>query len=246
LTPIFWDLDSTTMKRVDFWKIFRLPSPEQLGWGNGNSLPMKIFQSIGDSSPTWEDWEEKMRKEYPMRYFLAETLPGWYRSRIKRPLVDFHYWIVSHIIPGRRYHMLDLRQPEKINNIDNPDAYRYGWMDCDSRMLFAIFNLLNDFVEGEMPHSYCPSEEEVRRDPSLLSQRSTFLEIKAIHYWWNVERKRAARTISEAWSKAHKIKDDMVAHRQIWVDVRKMEQEQEDKTNEMIARLMKIRRSLWT
>lgn len=154
---------------------------------------------------------------------------------------DMKYWFVSHFIPKRKYHLLDLRQPKA-----NGD-YRYGWLDSDHQMIFALFNILNNFVKNEMPHWYCPSEEEIAFDASLLHQRNIFLEVKAIHYWWNVDRKRQDKRkdhLLHDWHEAKKI--SVSKEHQLWEDLRKAETALEDKEDEMILRLIKIRRSLWT
>lgn len=230
-----------------FWKIFALPTPQELGWTTDGSLPMRSFQSIGDDSLTWEDWEEEMQKKYPIRYFLSCTFYYWFISTITRPIKNFFYWLKSHLLPSRRYHILDLRQPSKINGKYNPDEYNWGWADCDHLMLFAIFNLLNLFVKKDFKNFYCPTDEELIKTPSLAQQRNLFIEIKSIHYWWNVERKRAISKIDDVQSKWFKAKSDGTSEfQQLWQDLKVLEKEQEEKTEEMVTRLMKIRRSLWT
>ena len=161
--------------------------------------------------------------------------------RFKNRISDLKYWFVSHFVPKRKYHMLDLRQP-------NPNSeYRYGWLDSDHQMLFALFNILNNFVKHEMPNWYCPSEEEVALDFSLLTQRNFYLEAKAIHYWWNVDRKRQESRrdhLLHDWHAARKCSSPK--EHQLWEDLRKTETALEDKEEEMIMRLIKIRKCLWT
>jgi hypothetical protein len=168
---------------------------------------------------------------------------------VKKFISDSHYWVMSHTI--RRYHILDLRQPK--NNISNEDNYDWGWQDIDRRMLFAIFNLLNEFVKYEMPYRYIPSEEDVADDPSLKEQRDSCLEVLAIHKWWNEDRKRDAVIIEKAlevWWKIgggikninnHSIEADS-AHRE-WM---RLNDDFNKKEDNMIMRLMMVRRSLWT
>lgn len=202
---------------------------------------MAMFNQAGDH--TWEDWEVKMRKEHPVRYFFAETLPFEFRMRIKNPVRDAWYWIKCHLLPSYCYHKLDLRQPKREDGQD----YKYGWIDSDTKMLYAMFNILNLFVKDEMPNYYCPSEEEVQKDPNLLRQRHVYLEAKALHYWWNVERPRQNKRYSELlhnWSEAKK-SGNPEEHR-FWVDLHKFEEAQEVKEDEMVGRLLNIRRSLWT
>lgn len=234
------------MKREKWWKIFHLPSPQELGWTDSeyNALPMRMFNH-NQGEKTWEDWEELVRKEYPVRYFFSETLPMWFHIRVQRPVKDAWYWFVCHTLPSRKYHWLDLRQP--ANKDAGSKGYKYGWIDSDTKMLYAMFNILNKFVEEEMPHWYCPSEEDVQAEPHLLHQRNTWLEAKAIHYWWNVERIRQEKehyTLLHRWSDAQK-NNDPETH-QLWDELRKSEKAQEDKEDEMFGRLLKIRRSLWT
>lgn len=238
------------MPRMTLWKIVKLPTPFELGWSddpNLNALPMRDFCSPGDKTPTWEDWEEKMQKEYSFRYFLVESLPRWMYRHIVQPLKDAKYWAVCHFVPSHRYHMLDLRQPLKKGGIENIDTYRWGWIESDNQMLYAIFNIFNDFVEHQFKHHYCPSEEDVQTEPYLLQTRNLHLEIKAIHYWWNVERCRMQNIqdkLLHDWSEARR--NDTSAVHQLWDELHKGDQAFDDKTDEMIMRLMKIRRSLWT
>lgn len=238
------------MPRMTLWKIVKLPTPFELGWSDDphfNALPMRDFSSPGDKTPTWEDWEEKMRKEHPVKYFLVESIPRWIHHHFIIPLKDAKYWFKCHFIPSHRYHILDLRQPIKKGELENIDAYRWGWIDSDTQMLYAMFNIFNNFVEHEFKNHYCPSEEEIQAEPHLLQTRNLHLEIKAIHYWWNVERARmqkAQEKLLHDWSEARR--NDTPTVHQLWDELHKGEQAFDDKTNEMIIRLMKIRRSLWT
>jgi len=231
------------MQRQKWWKIFGLPSPKDLGWSDSNALPMDMFKSGNDKSHTWEDWERKMREEYPVRYFLSETLPFTLRVKVGTPIKDAWYWLKCHMVPSYKYHLLDLRQPKR----DGELGYRYGWIDSDTQILYALFNILNNFVKHELPNFYCPSEEEVQNDPHLLHQRHVYLEAKAIHYWWNVERARQIKNHTKLlhdWSEAKKNHD--ANEHSLWADLGKAEVAMDAKEDEMIARLMKIRRFLWT
>jgi hypothetical protein len=140
---------------------------------------------------------------------------------------------------------LDLRQP--VHKEAGLPAYKYGWIDSDTKILYAMFNILNQFVDDEMSSWYCPSEEDVQNEPHLMYQRNNWLETKAIHYWWNVERVRQITEHNELlhnWSEAQKV--NAPDTHQLWDELKKVEKAQEDKEDEMIARLLKIRRSLWT
>jgi hypothetical protein len=225
-----------------YWKWFILPSPKDLGMTDHDALPMRGFGNP-TGGPTWEDWEEKVKKMRPFRFWLVETFTPWitrtYRRLVKNPI----YWLKCHLLSKYKYHILDLRQPKE----DGKLAYRYGWIDCDTQIVLALFNILNKFVANELPRWYVPSEEEIQTDASLLDQRRRYLEIRAIHYWWNVERKRqekAQNEILHSWHVAHKAESPDI--HQLWDKLKKIEKANEDKEEEMLNRLIKIRHNLWS
>lgn len=225
-----------------YWKWKILPSPIKLGMSDSNALGSRDFGSH-KGQVTWEDWEEKVKELYPVRYFLVEELVPWIRRKWRRYAKDPLYWLKCHLHPKHRYHMLDLRQPK----VKGEYAYRYGWMDSDTQMVFALFNILNNFVKYEMPSWYCPSEEEIAEDESLMGQRHKYLEVKAIHYWWNVDRKRQEAALSELtskWHDAHTTGDP--SEHQLWKDLDDLKKSNKDKEDEMLVRLLKVRGSLWT
>jgi hypothetical protein len=226
----------------DYWKWKFLPSPIKLGMSKSNALGSRDFGSHR-GQVTWEDWEEKVKAMYPVRYFLVEEMVPWIKAKVRQCIKDPWYWLKCHIVPKHRYHMLDLRQPK----VKGEYAYRYGWMDSDTQIVYALFNILNNFVKHEMPSWYCPSEEEIVDEPSLQDQRNKYLEVKSIHYWWNVERKRRDKNESELaskWHAAHKIGDS--SEHQLWKELDDIKKANKDKEDEMIARLLKVRGALWT
>jgi hypothetical protein len=229
-------------------KLFHLPGPKELGRSSSNALPSREF-TPESTEYCWEDWNQEVKEKFPIRYFFAETLADFVHYKIwftiAKPISDTHYWLVSHIVPKRRYHMLDLRQPD--NGKGDDDVYRYGWRDVPEKMLFAIFNLLDQFVREELPNKYFPTEEEASKDEFLQIQRNNCLEAQAIHHWWTIDRKLANKKINDlrvAWSKAHRAR--LPEAKEMLIELRKLEEEFEKTTEEMIARLMKIRLTLWT
>jgi hypothetical protein len=147
--------------------------------------------------------------------------------------------------------MLDLRQPCRKDDINNYDCYRYGWIDVPEKMLFAMFNLLDQFIKHEIKNLYCPSEEDIIKEPGLQSQRDLYFEILAIHKWWFEERldliKNKDKRLHE-WCEARKDKEKRQNGEcdTLFKNMQKHEEDLETKLDEVISRLMKIRRSLWT
>lgn len=227
-----------------FWrKHFGLPSVIDLGWNEYNALEMADFTDE-PKGKTWEDYYAYMKETYPVRYFFNETLPKFLTRKIwwnfSIPAEKLRYFLVSHLIPSRRYHMLDLRQE---------GGYRYGWNDVPEKMLYAMFNLLGEYLSKEEPNDLTQwyTQEQIDADAGYTAQQNDILEARAIHHWWTVQRKEDAKEkdrLLTLWSSARKAKDPK--KEEYWTQMRKMDEDAETKTDEMIARLMKIRRTLWT
>lgn len=224
-------------------KLFKFPGPSAFREGvNDFALQSRDFSpEVSADVYCWEDYYADLKKAYPIRYFFAETLADFLRFKVWAPIVkpfkDFKYWFVSHVVPSRRYHMLDLRQP---------NGYRYGWQDTDRRMLYANFNLLNEFVKHEMEDFYCPTPDECSDEGSRI-QRNTYFEIHEIHNWWNVERQKELNAIDKLtndWWKAKKAIDPRAS--ELFDELQSLKQKYDEKEEEMLIRLIKVRKSLWT
>jgi len=240
---------------IYFNKFFKLPGPVALGMSKSDyAMPSEFFRN-NQTETTWEMYYAKVKELYPVRYFLAATLPYFFVQiwwKVSRPFKDAHYWFVSHFIPSRQYHWLDLRQPR--TQFDK-DPYRYGWCDTDNRMVYAMMNLLVEFVEEEMPHGwYIPSEEEAAKDDGvdhnysgLKRQLADYKEFMEIYNWWTKDR---YTEISEYDDKLHTWCEarhafDPGAHA-LWDDLNSVESRNKNKLNEMLVRLLNIRHVLWT
>ena len=236
-------------------KLLKLPGPVELGRSEYNALQSREFtpDCVGY---TWEDWHEEVKKLHPIKYWLAETAGDFFRykvwMRLTRPIKDAHYWIVSHFIPSRRFHMLDLRQPCGKGELSNIDCYRYGWHDVPEKMLYAVFNLLKEYFK-ENPYDLTQDYtlEEINADLGYKHQYETFQEAKNILQWWTIGRKEDHKAYNELLHRWCELRKNEVTRKsgeadQIWAVMRNAEEDNEKKTDEMIARLMKIRRSLWT
>lgn len=230
-------------------KLFRLPGPRELGMSNCNALQSREFTPDCDG-PTWEDWHVKVKELHPIKYFFLETLKSFFLKNIwwniSVPLEKIWYYLVSHFVPSKRYHFLDLRQPYNKDGIDN---YRYGWSDVPDKMLYALFNLLGEYLNKEKPHDLTLyySKEQIEENLSLKDQYSDLEEAREIYFWWTTERKELIKKNNQLlndWS------DIRLTDRQkadsLLAQLTQQEELLENKTDEMLARLLKIRRSLWT
>lgn len=173
-------------------------------------LPIRGLCDEGEY--TWDDWEEETKAKYPIRFWLAETVPSWFKYSIQWNLRQW-YWAVRDRIE-RKYHKLNLH--DKANGYTH-----YGYSDVRSRLVFANFALLREFVECEMDNVVWdsdPGHEKVAK------------EIQALYKWWTEERPKA-------WEDFEKGP---------WENILDEEYRLEEKDSEMVKRLMDIRLSLWT
>jgi hypothetical protein len=235
--------DKRSFVKQFFHENFGLPSPRELGWSKHNALEDEDF-SPDPIGKTWQDWHKHVKQLHPVRYFFVEALPKFFRYNIywpiKRPIEKAHYWFVSHFIPSRRYHMLDLRQP---------GGYQYGWQDVPEKMLYAMFNLLGEYLNQEQPYDLTDdyTEEQIEGDVGMKMQHRSLCEARTIYHWWTVGKKEEEKAISDMrhqWWLARKAKEPQAEehHKKL----QELEDAFENKTDEMVARLMKIRRTLWT
>lgn len=236
-------------------KFFRLPSPVELGLSERNALPLRRF-TPWEKGLCWEDFDDILKQKFPIRFFLLVTLTKFVKYkiyfRIARPISDAWYWLKCHTIPSKKYHLLDLRQPCVKGDVDNYDCYRYGWVDVPEKMLYAIFNLLKEYFDEEpFDVSTKYSSEEIEADIGLKRQHHDYQEAKTILHWWQVERKQEINRLSQlsdAWLSAREddtFPDDPETKLR-FDEYTAAKEDFENKTDEMIARLMKIRRSLWS
>jgi hypothetical protein len=232
---------------IYFNKLFKFPGPKELGMSDDDyAMASRMFPNRKDEI-TWEDYYEYLAKTYPVKYFLAAIFPQFFRDlwrKFARPFKTVHYWLVSHTT--QQYHWLDLRQPK---------GYRYGWCDTDHRMVYAMMNLLVEFVEKEGPGGYfVPSEEDAAKDDGVdcnyagyKRQLDNHKEYMAIYNWWTKERAvedLEEETKSTEWHEARHAWADN--HKDLWKELQVLTERNNAKLEEMLHRLIKIRHCLWT
>jgi hypothetical protein len=170
------------------------------------------------------------------------------------------YWLRTHTY--NKYHMVDCRNPR--------NGYNWGWKDRSELFLFANIAILNDFVEKESGldcHIDWRAPEEVD-DPDMdnwekenrKAHAHAAKEMKEIYRWWNHDRKLEHDAYDKALDEAYKdrplkfgeLKNGLYememnsppkeVSKALW----KMEESLDNKDNEMLDRLLKIRHYMWT
>lgn len=216
------------MKILD---MIRLPSPKELGRSERDTLPSGLMSSIKEGEYTWEAWHAEVKKDYPIRYFLSEFIPNLFFKYIKRPIKSIIYWVRSHIQPSKRYHMLDIR--------DKISGYSYGWIDADTQMLNACFNILKNFIEKECPSlvSWVEDHKDLDSETSETDIESK-REVVNLYKWWVWDRASDYSEIEDLVEKDPSEEND----KKIRALMAKIEQDETD----MLPRLIAVREFLWT
>lgn len=207
------------------------------------ALPMKGFNHEPNAY-CWEDWQKEHRLAYPFRYWLWETMPLWFIINITLPIKNAWYWVKTHTY--KKYHLLDLRSDVGIK-------YSYGWLENDTAMMIACFNILRSFVEienGLKSLSWNFQEEDWwktitnKEQEIYFNQRADFQAIAELYDWWMVCRNKEHESIKNMYSNRH---DDI----DTFSDGRLMKyyqalDELDKKDDEKLKKLIEYRHYLWT
>lgn len=174
-----------------------------------------------------------MRKKRRSRDRLERIVRALWGGYRRGGVNGAYHWLRCHV--WNRFHIID---------ISGEDWYDWGWIDRDHAMLLACFKLLRDYVEKEDPRvglvevrsSACTAggctslgDNPIADDTFAHVHRSQLdaaREVRALYDWWTIDRPRELEAIDPAdWH---------------------TRQLAESKDDEMLMRLMKVRRYLWT
>lgn len=173
------------------------------------------------------------------------------------------YWLRTHTI--NRYHLVDCRSPQ--------NGYNWGWCDISERILYASMNMLVDFVEKEKAfdflnwdfdechqqaakeikeiyywwksgrkqehdaaNKFADDHKVYNEDDCGYFKENFFKELQPGETGYNSKEKLYSWNPPEPTPEAKK-------NREIWG---KLEDDLEAKDQEMLEKLIKLRRYLWT
>jgi hypothetical protein len=219
-------------------KLIRLPSPVDLGWSEHNALGMRQFTPYQEGK-TWEDWRDYVREKHPVKYWVNEEFPRWVKSTFVWPFERLRNKVLDHVVPSRRYHLLDLR------GIDPLAEYRHGYLDpCQVMWLAGWGSLMRWHRES---NTLGNSLDQLHPETPDI-QKAQYAEANALVHYWTVERiERDQRTTD-----FHNILDNIpitpenqAAYekaRDEWVDLYRESVQLEEK---MWLRLAALRPFLW-
>jgi len=215
--------------------LFSLPGPKELGKSEYNSLPLREFSPF-ETGYCWEDFHKLIAERYPIRNWIFNVFFRWFSQRaynLRMRWYDFKsVWI-------NKDHLIDCRQRTKH------DYYNGGYIDHVQKVLYANFNILCNFVESKqferMKKQYL--EESVEEESDKDWQDAT-KEMVSLHHYWMVERDQDDEKYKMLHdiAKSKKTKEEYGEAINIWLDFTKAVDKKED---DMLSRLIKIRRFLW-
>jgi hypothetical protein len=203
------------------------------------------FTQAGGS---YYDYEEAMRKKYPVRYFLFQYVPLQWKY--------FHYRFIRGPIKWIRYRTTNRSHVLKIQTLEP------GWWDRDQRMLHAMFQILVDFIELELPQMMFSEKKKynikygVRNREAGLAyldweiaetatpqQDDAFVK-KELYLWWKDYRLKR----DDPWSEPNiwDISDKMKVKDQEGSQAGALEHIYYEEDQRMLKKLIEIRSSLWT
>ena len=215
--------------------LFSLPGPKELGKSDHNSLPSRKFSPF-EKGYCWEDHHKLIAERYPIRNWIFNVLFRWFRQvayNTRMRWYDFKsIWI-------NKDHLIDLRQRIKCDHYDG------GYIDPVQQVLYANFNILCNFVESKqferMKKQFL---EQSIEDESDKDWQDALKEAVCLHHYWMVERTQD----DEKYQMLHNItnskktEEEYIKAINICADFSKAVDNKED---DMLARLIKIRRFLW-
>lgn len=244
-------------------KLFQLPGPKDLGMSDSNHAMPSEFFSNHDDKPTWEDYERRIKQDYPVRHFILytarEKLGLLYRRAIN-PISDTLYWAKCNFIPRHKYHLIDLRGSKFT---DDTAPYTHGWLETDTKMELAMFKLLSNFVEKDMSSKYYyrPTQEDIDNVENdyerqvAINNKANNDRIMELYNYWHTDRfllDKKAYDATHVWSeykRLHPKKLDEVQSNylnKLWNESQAAHKIRDEKLDEMMHKLVDLRGVLWS
>lgn len=194
------------------------------------------FDLLFDNPAMDEAWKRLFPANY---YFNHKIKPYIYLA--KRKLSDAKWYILHHTT--YRYHVLDLSQPDERN--DTIDHYKYGYRDTDRRLVFAMFNLMVDYVEHVLENDLSDiALEGLPTDESLIRHNKFLAELRVIYKYWKFNRLDHWRNIDKLRTNRQQYRENKLRFREFTEEIYSEETKFFEKEKEMMHKLVDIYQNL--
>lgn len=189
----------------------------------------------------WDDWHDQLAARFPIRSFVKETIPQTWKDlagyKIHWFFKDLKWGFIHRYIKKYQYHVL------------RPKTLEPGYYDPDTQILHACMEAFRQYYERGATQVEWDSDDQ---------HKHVYNEMTDIYNWWTKE----YPTQEEKWEAAnpfpkdipwkrlfsngkHDNDPDVVEHRRVSKLHREIEEKWCQDEEDMLIRLMKIRRSLW-
>jgi hypothetical protein len=170
----------------------------------------------------WEAWKRELKKECPIRYFFKYGPIHTARIRVQARLSRLRWNILHRVVPKHQYHII------------RPRTLTPGFHDHDERILHACMGEIRQFVDNSGP---IVSWDD--HDPGNLLILHEMLDICD---WWV----RVYPTREQEWERAFEEQHGAERGADYFDALFEQEKKWKDEEDQMLSRLIKIRRYLWS
>lgn len=200
----------------------------------------KIVSPIALSWEGWDMWKEQLRREFPVRNFIRVRVRDFFRKifkyKIGRRLHDLKWAFIHRYVPRHQYNVL------------RPATLKPGYYDPCDRILHACMEELRTYFEQGAVDIDWESDE---------GHSKIHAEMKEIYNWWVNIRPNQEELLEKehpyvslpsfgyGFNARHADEPLVIEWRRVMDIHRKAEDEWINTEQEMLIRLMKIRKSLW-
>lgn len=246
------------------------------GWEIRSWISKKFFpeRPVAASMKEWFFIHKKEKEAHPFLYWIDKDVMQFF-SLQKMRLDDMKYWFMYRFIKAHKYHLVDTELGYGYHSNDRilmhanfkilkdfveieKAQHQYAWKDepKDTPPIEAALK----YIDWE--RSLVISEDEVDADDPRIgmptSQATSANEIKELYLWWTVDRP-ARQDPYDAYPddekddgtdwferQAMRTEKEEIANHNRFKKIRVMEADYEEEDTDMLVRLVKIRKELWT
>ena len=196
-------------------------------------MPWQIGKPYALPWGGWEEFDNKQREKYPIRFFLFDKIPeefGHITYRLNR-----YIWNIKHrICPRHRYHVIKT-------------SLRPGYYDPTTLILYGTMDLVKQFVEGTKDTIAWDGDEH---------HAAAWAELQEIYDWWVNKYPNREKELPDfpdvdfKWiigeeAEEHKEEPEVKEWRRVSDLYREAEITWAKQEEEMLTRVIKVREFLW-
>jgi hypothetical protein len=214
-------------KDIYNWKIFNWF--EQKFWVSISSKP-KCETGIG-----WNKWIANNKEKYPIRYCIFEELPIIWNDKFKW-INDLYWGLQYRFNPKHQYHKVTFARP--------------GYYDPDYQILFAVCELVSNFVESQ------ESGQGHVDWAATKEHQKAFNIMKEIRDYWKIEYPnresefppfpKGLKKMTNLFYNRRDLSEQDWVNYEFWVNNHnRIDQKHIDRENEILTKMISIRKFMW-